>query len=475
MRLRRHLETVEKTAGRQSAVYNDAQAGYAALLTLLGKKSEALNAYAAACAYEPDADAQAEERKDWLTFMGDWGGALSAAGQAEAAEAVLRRALAGRERFYGRSHPGYAFGLEPLARHLLENGRPQDALPLQREAAQNFHASGHPRFLSAVTLLSAMETAAGIAPDALQGLPPLSPESVEEMARAAPGLLERLPNAIRQPTLSTIAALALERCGADNQAALSLLAHIANNETEAGADADHAMRQNAAHLLVEAFERQNRPAELAQALMGLALAQSGASDIAGAAASYDRARDIGLQRKDDALVAQSERNHGLMLAETGDRMGAEARLRAALLYAERSGSAERIGEAECALGIFLQHGREYEAARPLLQAALNRLPGANSNAIYARSHLTALDQNTTCGCDGMEEALETALCASVREQIDAALPGLLESLAFSGDNDGGPSLHVRLSRKPSDSEMERLHILVTQAEAAFKKGLLERR
>jgi hypothetical protein len=41
---------------------------------------------------------------------------------------VLREGLAGREQLYGQGHPGYAFGLEPLASVLFRLGKTDEAL-----------------------------------------------------------------------------------------------------------------------------------------------------------------------------------------------------------------------------------------------------------------------------------------------------------------------------------------------------------
>ncbi len=467
----KHLQLVEKQIGKRSSAYSETQAGYAALLRMLGKQQAALSAYEAACAYEPPLSDTAA-RKDWLTFLTDYGQALEEADRLEEAKDVLQRGIAGRREFYGVSHPGLAFGLEPCAALLMRMERYEEAKAVQEQAVEIFLQSQHPRFVPALALLGAARQATGEQGALLKGIVALPQPAVEQLATEGAELLERFPNRIRQPVLLEIAALVTEHCGATSLARLNLLAQIANNETEAGAEANHEVRLLAARMSYDALKETGDVERIIQGLMGLAYAQTEAGNSADAEDSYRKARLLAEEKADYSLASQVARNHGLALAEQEERERAEPLLRDAIALAERSMDRVMQGRSECALGIFLQHGDRHEEAKPLLEAALEHLPATEADAIYARSHYTALQQGGACGCGQMEGAFFENYCLAIREQVEKEMPGLLKSIAYKGGDDEEAGLQVEINRKPTDQELERLHIVVTQAEAAFRQRMI---
>lgn len=471
--VRRHISDVEAQAGTANAKYADAQAGYGALMQQLGKTDASLVAHEAAQAWEPPTS-DPTARKDWLTFVMNYGIVLSDAGQLEKAEAVLRRGLAGRLEFYGRNHPGYAFGLEPLVSILLRQERYAEALMAQEEVIENFAANSHPRFLQALVILGAARVASGAAGPSLAGFQASSRDVVEQLATQAPDILAEYPNAIKRVVLLEIAELATTHCGDAHPARLALLARIVNNEAE-DADPDHEVRIACAQKLFAAYESQREYAKAGMALLGLALAQGDAGDVAAASRSYERARIAGERLGDFAQASCAERNHGLLLASTHrESPEAEARLRNAVTLALRAKHGEFQGKAEGCLGIFYQHIGRLPEAEPLLVASLSHLPVSSPDAVTIRAHLAALQKGISCGCDNMEGAFFESYCAAIREQVEAEMPGLLEEISFEPDDNGGRSLQVRIAREPSPEELERLHIVVTQAEAAFRQRVTER-
>src|SRR5579872_3876999 len=99
--------------GPDSAAYAAAANDLGCVLLWTGQQRQALAAFRTACAVEFPGTGQ--EARDYLTRLMNLGTALEQAGDLAEAEEVLRRGLEGRRAFYGADHPGYAFGLEPLA------------------------------------------------------------------------------------------------------------------------------------------------------------------------------------------------------------------------------------------------------------------------------------------------------------------------------------------------------------------------
>jgi hypothetical protein len=62
-----------------------------------------------------------------LSYRLNLGMVLRMAGRLDGAETELRHGAEDRLAFYGREHPGYAFGLEPLAEVLLQRGNASEA------------------------------------------------------------------------------------------------------------------------------------------------------------------------------------------------------------------------------------------------------------------------------------------------------------------------------------------------------------
>lgn len=473
-RMRDHVAAVVAFASPQSAAYSEAQAGLAGVLKMLGKNRESLTAFKAAQDFEPPVDDTAAH-KDWLTFVTDYGQTLGVAGDFAGAEAVLKRGLSGRLAFYGREHPGYAFGMEPLVSVYLAAERYAEAAMVQEEVIDNFAASGHPRFLPALLILGAARIASGAVGPALAGFSAPDRAMIEELAGEAPGVLAAFPHPFRQPVLLEVAELAETHC-ADSSAYRNLLANIVNNEAEQAAP-DHALRVRAAEKLFKALEAARDYANAGHALLGLALAQGDAGDIPGATKSYQRVRIAGERMGDFAQASSAERNLGLLLSQNRQESPeAEAALTDAMTLAKRSADTETIGKAEGCLGVYYQHAGRFADAEPLLVAAVARLSVSSGDAVISRAHLSALRANVSCGCDGdtMESAFLESLCAAIAARVETETPGLLRAVTFAPDDTGEPSLQVSLLREPLPGETERLQIAVTQAEAAFRAGVAKR-
>ena len=167
-----------------------------------------------------------------------------------------------------------------------------------------------------------------------------------------------------------------------------------------------------------------------------------------------------------SLLAQARRNAGLYLAERGRRAEAASLLADAVAGAREDEAMEELGKSLIAQGIFLQHGGDAAAARPLLQEGVDTLPPDDADALAGRSHLDAIDGGLGCGCGDAERALAAALRALIAPDIPA---DLLADLRIQMADDG-PRMDVQLAREPTDEELERLDRVLQQGLARLRQG-----
>lgn len=416
-----------------------------------------------------------ESRKDQLTYRANLGFALRVAGRLDEAEAELRQGLAERAVFYGRDHAGYAFGLEPLADLLLERGDLRQAREAADEAIDNLRRNRHPR-AAELTVLRAAVILAGEAasPVGEAGGPPAADKAFEELAqlseddvrRAAQSALQRVKRAApaSERLLTALAAALGARLGPDDQATLDALSGLANQRAELG---DHSGRVAAIEQVLASYDRQGREEDALRASLGLALAQGQAGQAETGLRSYAAAsaRAERLGRPD--LHSLALRNWGLALREAGDEPQAERRLDEALAQARRSGDDELAGRAGVALGILLQHQERLDEARATLRDALTVLPAAHRDALVGRTHLAAVADGRSCGCDALPDVIADAFREFVRARLPADLLAQLDVAIV--DNDF--KTEVRLQREPTQDELRRLNEVFQSALAEFRRTL----
>src|SRR6185295_17182089 len=94
-----------------------------------------------------------EHEKDRLTYLMNLSQLLAVAGRLDEAAQVADEGLAGRERFYGVDHPGYAFGLETIAEVALARGDYDEVLKRAKVALEIYDRHGHPKVPHAWSLL----------------------------------------------------------------------------------------------------------------------------------------------------------------------------------------------------------------------------------------------------------------------------------------------------------------------------------
>ncbi|MCO5994264.1 tetratricopeptide repeat protein [Actinoallomurus rhizosphaericola] len=459
----RELQAVERRHGRGSPEWASAQCDLGNLLFGCDRPDRAIECFRSAC--EGPAPDDPEAYKERLTYRLNLGTALLMTGRLDEADAELRRNLEERLAFYGRPHPGYAFGLEPLADVLLRRGAVHEAREAIEEAIGNFWRNGHERVATALALRAEIVTAEGGRDPLFPGLDQLPDEVVEDLAAT---VLNRTgaarPDDAAKAVLTGLTTVLEARLGPDHQATLNALSHLANLGRHLG---DGPGRVAAIHKVLSSYDRQGRAEDALMAALGLAMAQSDAGDPAGALRTYAQARTRADALGRPELSSQVLRNWGLALAEVDRPAEAEERLREAVAAAELGHDYEMLGRARIALGLFLQHGERFAEAGQVVEAGLATLDVAHPDAIVGRSHLTAILEGRSCGCGNIQGTIADAF----RDFVVGRLPrDLLDGLDVTA-KDGEFAVSVRLRREPTEDEITHMNRVIESANAEFRKRL----
>ncbi|MHB8879104.1 MAG: tetratricopeptide repeat protein, partial [Myxococcaceae bacterium] len=190
-----------------------------------GRDAEAVAPLRAACALSFPGDEAATANR--LSFLLNLGRALDRSGASDEAEKVLREGLIGREALYGRNHPGFAFGLEPLAEVLLRRGRIAEARAAIVEAVQIFLDCEHRRFATAAALQA--EVLKTIDPGArvFGFLEPLEDEELAEVVEAVIKRRGLAPPVARRRALEELSEVLAEELGPSHTLRTRVLAELA--------------------------------------------------------------------------------------------------------------------------------------------------------------------------------------------------------------------------------------------------------
>lgn len=388
----KELRAVERRYGRRSAEWASAQCDLGNVLLRSHQADRAVECFRNACSVPVPDDPEAY--KDHLTYRLNLGTALMMTGRLDEAEAELHRNLQERLAFYGRQHPGYAFGLEPLADILLRRGHVREAREAVEETLGNFWRNGHERIATALALRAEIITAGGWDEPAFPDLRQLPDAAVEHMAVTVmnrAGVRPTMDRAVLTALVTTLEG----RLGLDHQTTLNVLSHLANVGHDLG---DEAGRIEAVQKVLASYDRQGRTEDALMAALGVAMAQSDAGDTTGALRTYAQARARADRIGRPDLSSQVLRNWGLALAEAGRPDEAELRLREALALAGLGHDYEMLGRARIALGLFLQHQERFDEARKMVEAGLTTLDVSHPDAIVGHSHLSAIATGRSCGC-----------------------------------------------------------------------------
>jgi tetratricopeptide (TPR) repeat protein len=448
------LQTAAAQFGRGSVEWASAQCDLGNALLGTGQHARAADCFRQAASVKPRDE---ESRKDRLTYLTNLGMALGWAGRHREAEKELRRALKERLAFYGREHPGYAYGLEPLADLLRQRGKPRDARPVIEETVANLWRNGHAQLASALVLRAAIIQAGGTGEPLFAGLDQLPDEVVAKVGNLI-AQWTGPEEPVSEPLLvATIAALD-ERLGPDHQATLNALSALAN--------LGGGGRTEAIERVLASYERQGRQEDALTAELGLAATFSPEAAFRTYESAYARADRIGRPE----LRSQVLRNWGLALKEADQAGPAGQRLTEAVRQGRLGSDNETLGRAAVALGILLQHQERLDEARTALEEGLAAMDPAHPDAIVGRSHLGAAQDGLTCGCDS--GYLSDSLAAAFREFVLARLPADLIDRLDVSIADGEFKIEVALRREPADGEIDRLNELITTANAEFRRQLI---
>ena len=447
------LQIATARFGRNSVEWASAQCDLGNALLDTGQHTRAADCFRQAASVKPRDD---ESRKDRLTYLMNLGVTLTWADRHREAEKELRRGLKERLAFYGREHPGYAYGLQPLADLLRRRGKLRDARPLAEEAVANLGRNGHAELVSALVLRAAIIQAGATGEPLFAGLHHLPDEVVAQVGNMVAQWAGPAEPVSEPLLIATIAALD-ERLGPDHQATLNALSALAN--------LGGGGRTAAIERVLASYERQGREQDALTAELGLAATFPPAAAFRTYESAHARADRIGRPE----LRSQVLRNWGLALSEAGQAGPAEQRLTEAMHQGRLGSDNTTLGRAGVALGILLQHQQRLEEARNALEEGLAALDPAHSDAIIGRSHLGAARDGLTCGCDAGR--LSDSLATAFREFVLARLPADLFDRLDVSIADGEFQVEVALRREPAEGEIDRLNEVFAAANADFRRQL----
>jgi hypothetical protein len=155
------------------------------------------------------------------------------------------------------------------------------------------------------------------------------------------------------------------------------------------------------------------------------------------------------------------------LKELGQVAPAEQRLTEAVAQARHGADNETLGRAGVALGIFLQHEGRLPDAKTALEEGLSALEPVHPEALVGRSHLAAVMDGRTCGCDDLKGTIEDAF----RQFVIGRLPAdLLDDLAVTVE-DGDFEVQVKPSRQATEDEIEHMNGVIQSAVAEFRRRI----
>lgn len=447
------LQSVTARFGRGTVEWASAQCDLGNALLRTGQYARAADRFRQAVAVKPR---DHESRKDRLTYRTNLGMALAWSGRHRRAERELRRGLKERLAFYGREHPGYAFGLEPLADLLRRRGKLRKARPVAEEAVANLRRNGHGQLASALVLRAAIIQAGGTGEPLFAGLRELPDEVVAQVGNLVAQWASR-DEPVSEPLLAGTIAVLDERLGTDHQATLNALAALAN----LGGGA----RMETMERLFASYERQGRQEDALRAQLGLAAALPSEAAFSMYASAHARADRIGRAE----LRSQVLRDWGLALNEADQAGPAEQRLIEAVREGRLGSDNETLGRAAVALGILLQHQGRLDEARTALEEGLAAMDAAHPDAIVGRGHLNAARDGFTCGCDSgyLPDSMATAFREFVMDRLPADLIDRLDVSIAEGEL----QIDVALGRQPAEGELDRLNEAIAAANADFRRQL----
>jgi tetratricopeptide (TPR) repeat protein len=452
--LQQHLKTTADTFGTDSREYAWSQFDLATIYLGAGMNEKSILALRAACAVKPDGSRPAA--KDRLTFLMNLGQFLEYDGQLDEAEQILRECLVERAAFYGRDHPGFAYGLEPLAGVLLRQNKLDEALTLADEAVANLLRNEHAHIVNAMALRAEILATRGDNTAIFAGHEVLSNDLVADLVTVS---LPRASAAEPETGRHLLAHL----FPIVRTSTINVLLHQSNLEKLLGNSARQA--ELLSHV-VAASEAMGDTSVTVNVLKALAMAHN---DMGNTEASERTYRDAAAKAQAANLVelqSNVARNFGLFLAEHKRLVDAREQMESALTLAQSTSDATLIGAAQVALGILYQHQGDKQRAALLLQEACEQLDPLSTDALCGRSHLTAIQTGAECGCS--EATMQQALTEAIRLYVLQRLPaGLLKNIHVRFDAAHQWKIELEPARPPTVDEQQQVNRVLDHAQAHF--------
>jgi tetratricopeptide (TPR) repeat protein len=392
--LRELVAKSEYNFGRSSLEYETATGELAGFLWLVGCQQEAAAIFRSLCwAPMPTDRAMMPHR---LTQILNFGELSIAAGNLDEAETVLQHGLAGRLQHYGRKHPGYAFGLEPLAAVWLYRGKLDAALIAIDEAIANFTNCQHQRLIGAWVLRVEILKTAGSKNYLFDRLEAADAEAIEQFAgKIFARLANFTPPAIGRLLLQDLTQLLKTKFDRDANILLSTYRRSAELERQLGELGDPHIRQNSLQKILESHQRQGDFEGAIVALMGLGLAQMENRDIDAAHTSYRRALALAEELQHPQLSVSVTRNYGLFLKQIGQKLDACNLLSKSIALATKHDLTEDLGRGQIALGVLLQQDGNLKVAKNLLKSGIAKLNPSDGDRLQGMNHLYAIEGGST--------------------------------------------------------------------------------
>lgn len=442
------LETVAKSAGTASPRYAAQLFEHANVFIVLGMLPRAIQALREAGDLRGPAP---EDEKNRLTYLMNLSETLAAHGELEEAASVAARALQDRERFYGKEHPGYAYGLENVADLAIARGHYADALTPAREALAIYDRFGHPRIPSAWALLFLAAAGAKLTWQQLSIDDSTAKEVLGKFtARATP-----VAAAVQRQAVELVAPFARD-------AEVVERAWLAVQE-RAQTEGDHRTRIAALERIVALADERNDLPLAIDAGLGLGMCHEAVGDLPLATECYERVVVRARRHGAAETLVKALRNAGLFFVERDSQRGLVLLREAVSVPHAPPGE---LALTRLALGIQLQHRGELGEAQALLAAGLAAMEPTHPDAICARSHLRAIEQQGSCGCGQPADEVHAQVERIVRDRLP---PGLLEALEFG---EGGVS--IRVTRSLTESEARLVADTVELAMTELRKRLAAR-
>jgi tetratricopeptide (TPR) repeat protein len=420
------LQATAARVGVDDPAYAAVLYEHGSLCLALGMTKRALQSMRAATRITGPAP---DDEKNRLTYLMNLSDILAHDGALEEAMRIAKDGLAARERFYGREHPGYAYGLETVAEVALAQARYQEALEHAQPALAIYDAHQHSRVPHAWALLFLAGAGTKGTWKDLQ----IAPQMASAVLREISSRMVPVAPEVERGAVETLAPLAGE-----GEVVVEAWKRLSRVARKAG---DQATRLAAIGRLRDYADAMGDQTLAIEAELALALAYDQQGADAEATRAYEEAERRARAAGSADWLCQALRNAGLFFLKQSPERGL-ALLREAA--AVPGASAEEHARSQIALGIRLQHGHDLAGARALLVSALAALDPVHPDAECAQSHLRAIDERGSCECDGVSREVHAQLERVVRERLPE---GLLESIALT---DGKVSIHV--TRAMTDAE-----------------------